>query len=119
MTKTINTQDDQTISRSVQAVRYHVPDELDNRVTQSIINASVSSSPSSVSPIFWFKFSISTAVVMALIAIFIFIVPGIETNVPQTSTNQISEIKTEFELSDKNIKVLWVQKKDFTIRRQD
>lgn len=119
MTKSINTQEDRNISRSVQAVRYHVPEELDNRVTQAIINTSVSSSPSSYTPIFWFKFSISTAVVMALIAIFIFIVPGIETTVPQTSTNQITEIKTEFELSDKNIKILWVQKKDFTIRRQD
>jgi hypothetical protein len=28
----------------------------------------------------------------------------------------ITEIKSEFELRDKNIKILWVQKKDFKLR---
>jgi hypothetical protein len=37
----------------------------------------------------------------------------------QTAASQISEIRTEFELVDQNIKVIFIQKPDFHLYEED
>ncbi len=42
---------------------------------------------------------------------------ALEKNAGETGSAPIDEIRTEFELKDKNIKIIWFQKKDFKLRR--
>ena len=51
----------------------------------------------------------------AVLLLFVFLVPLFR-GVPESP---ISEIRTEFELKDKNIKIIFIQKKDFDLFKEE
>jgi hypothetical protein len=104
--------DDDTISRLVRGARFSIPAELDDKVTGTILQAGKKE------PKFWFRLSLSAAVVAAIAAAFFILQPYLHQNKTPEPAMQISEIKTQFELNDKNIKILWVQKRDFNLSRR-
>lgn len=53
--------------------------------------------------------------VAAVLLLFVFLVPLFR-GVPESP---ISEIRTEFELKDKNIKIIFIQRKDFNLFKEE
>lgn len=103
--------DDQRISDLVRSVRFNIPYPVDEKVTAAIIK------PHQPQPQLWLRLSLS-ATVLAILVVALFIFQSyFKAAVGHVSP--ITEIKTQFELNDKNIKILWVQKKDFKLRRQE
>jgi len=132
MTNTnINEIDDRKISGLIRSVRFRIPDRLDETVTREI-RTRVEKEPTHFRPIrslprsfpflpLWARVSL-TAAAVCLLAIGIYIFHTSFKNEPDFIPEQgqtISEIKTEFEISNKNIKILWVQKQDFELRRHE
>jgi hypothetical protein len=118
MTDNINrlNTDDQEISNLVRSVRFKIPDHLDEKVTQTITETVKSKPRLFPEPFPWLRLSLSAAAIMILVtAIFIF-QPYLQNT--REPIPPISEIRTHFEISDKNIKILWVQKKDFKLIRR-
>lgn len=100
--------DDRTISDVVRSVRYKIPYAVDERVKAAIIKPPL--------PLPWFRLSLSAAAIAVLVIAVFFFQPYFKNSVAPVSP--ITEIKTQFELKDSNIKILWVQKKDFKLRRR-
>lgn len=111
MTEQINRPDldDQKISDLVQSVRYKIPYPLDEKVTAAIIKPHYS-------PL-WLRLSLSTAI-LTILVVAVFALQSYFKAATET-VSPITEIKTQFELNDKNIKILWVHKKDFKLRRKE
>jgi len=63
-------------------------------------------------PVFYLGILSSAAAVLLL---FVFLVPLFR-GVPESP---ISEIRTEFELKDKNIKIIFIQRKDFNLFKEE
>ena len=63
-------------------------------------------------PVFYLGILSSAAVVLLL---FVFLFPLFQ-GVPES---QISEIRTEFELRDKNIKIIFIQREDFNLFKEE
>ena len=105
--------DDEMISTLVRSVRYKVPDSVEEQVNASMAETKTGKPRLFKRPLFWYPVSVATVVIIAVLVIFQPFVnkERIDTGAP------ITEIKTEFELRDKNIKILWVQKKDFKLRK--
>lgn len=100
--------DDRMISDVVRSVSFKIPYAVDEKVKAAIIKPPL--------PVLWFRLSLSAAVFAVLvIAVFVF-QPYFKNSVEPVSP--ITEIKTQFELKDSNIKILWVQKKDFKLIRR-
>ncbi len=112
MTEQINPPDldDRMISDVVRSVRYTIPYTVDEKVKAAIIKPPL--------PLLWLRLSLSAAVFAVLVFAVFFFQPYFKNTAEPVSP--ITEIKTQFELKDSNIKILWVQKKDFKlIRRQE
>lgn len=114
---------DRMISNCIQASQYEVPEELDQRLTEFILNPGKSKLKApeflrhySFNKKLWLRWSVSMTFGMILLLAIFTLQPPIKPHQSEPASN-ISEIKTEFELSDKNIKILWVQKKDFELKR--
>jgi len=106
--------DDQLISQLVRGVKYSIPAELDNQISEIILQNRKKK------PMLWLRLSLSAVAIAIITAVFVMLIPYFHVIKPSEPEMQISEIKTQFELSDKNIKILWVQKKDFNLlRRQE
>ena len=105
--------DDEMISNLVRSVRYKVPDRVDEQLKASMAKIETGKPRLFKRPLFWYPVSAAAMVIIAILVIFQPFVnrESIDTGAP------ITEIKTEFELRDKNIKILWVQKKDFKLRK--
>ncbi len=104
--------DDDTISKLVRGARFSIPSELDDKVTETLLQAGKKK------PKFWFRLSLSAAAAAAIAAVFFIALPYLHVRKTPEPAMQISEIKTQFELNDKNIKILWVQKRDFNLTRR-
>lgn len=63
-------------------------------------------------PIFYLGILSSAA---AVLLFFVFLFPLFQ----GVSESQISEIRTEFELRDKNIKIIFIQRKDFNLFKEE
>lgn len=105
--------DDEMISTLVRSVQYKVPDHVEEQINASMAEAKTGKPRLFKRSLFWYP--LSAVAVMVIIAVLVIFQPFVqkETIDPRTP---ITEIKTEFELRDKNIKILWVQKKDFILR---
>lgn len=98
---------DAMISTHVRSVQYKIPDSVEEKVNAAIIKDK--------KPLRWFRVSISAAAAaLVLLAVVFIFQPFLKD--PGEPVSPITEIKTEFELKDKNIKILWVQKKDFELK---
>ena len=105
--------DDQRISELVRSVRYKVPEAVDARLTAALGGKKQKRTLRPVRSRLWFPVSVSAAAAVIIIAAIFIFQPFKNVNEPVTP---ITEIKTEFELKDKNIKILWVQKNEFKLK---
>ena len=105
--------DDEMISTLVRSVHYKIPDRVEEQVNASMAKTKTGKTRLFNRPLLWYP--VSAAAAMVIIAALVIFQPfdNKKTIDPGTS---ITEIKTQFELRDKNIKILWVQKKDFKLR---
>jgi anti-sigma-K factor RskA len=108
--------DDEMISTLVRSVQYKVPDSVEEQVNASIAKTKARKTWLFKRPLFWYP--VSAAAVMVIIAALVIFQPFVNKRTIDPGAS-ITEIKTEFELKDKNIKILWVQKKDFKLRLID
>jgi hypothetical protein len=102
--------DDQTISKIVQSVSYQIPETVEARVTAAINKNTRKKTKRVLKPYLWYPVSAAIAIII-IAAIFVFL-PFMKNSEEITP---ITEIKTEFELTETNIKIIWVQKKDFKL----
>jgi hypothetical protein len=106
--------DDEDISRLVQAVQYEIPPIVEDKLNRDLENWG----KSKTGPRRWFLSWYPAAAVLAATVIIaaLFTFQPFKKNTIEPVP--ISEIRTEFELKDKNIKIIWFQKKDFKLRRK-
>ncbi len=105
--------DDEMISTLVRSVQYKIPDHVEEQV-----NASMAKTLPGKPRWFkksWFWYPVSAAAAMVIIAALVIFQPLVNKETVDPGA-PITEIRTHFELKDKNIKILWVQKKDFKLR---
>jgi hypothetical protein len=105
---------DERIAGLVRSVELDVPDGLDERVraaARSIAPKAGAAVPA-VRRRLWPVLVPSAAFALAAA---LMILPGIR----RPAAAQISEIRTEFELADKNIKVIFFQKPDFNFFKEN
>ena len=105
--------DDEIISSLVQSVQYRVPAHVEEEVNAAMMKTREEKSRWARRPLMWYPVSMAAAT--ALILALLIFQPFMEKKAAEP-VKPISEIKTVFELKDKNIKILWVQKKDFSLR---
>ena len=101
--------DDKFITDLVQNREIDLNANLDQKINAVIKSSSVKQKRSIK------RFSLYLSpLVLGLIVLFL-IVPVFNSN---QAGDVINEIKTEFYIKDKNIKIIWIQKKNFKIRRK-
>jgi hypothetical protein len=105
---------DEKISRFVQAFQCEIPPSVEDKLEHAIMNWDKVKKPSRQWFFTWYP--AAAALTAAIIIAALFIIR------PFTGSSAgpapITEIRTEFELKDKNIKIIWFQKKDFELRRK-
>jgi hypothetical protein len=101
--------DDRSIESAVRSVNVSLPETLDQKVTAAL-------RAKDKKPRLWYPLATAAALLLAAVMVFIF-QPFSGTTVETDTPAPITEIKTELTLSHANIKILWVQKKDFKLRR--
>lgn len=105
--------DDQMISSLVRSVRYNIPEAVEAQV-KTALNKEKTGGP--IKSRHWRPLSVSAAAAAFIIAAIFIFQPFFKSSGQRERTAPITEIRTEFELTDKNIKILWVQKKDFNLK---
>jgi hypothetical protein len=110
--------DDEMISALVRSVKYKIPDTVEESIDEAIDQAAAKKKRARQfkRPLLWYPVSVAAA--LAIIAVLLVFQSFVDKK-PIEPADLISEIKTEFELKDKNIKILWVQKKDFNLKLKD
>jgi len=106
--------DDEKISRLVQAVQYEIPPSVEDKLDRGLANSNESKTRSRRWSLAWYPAAAVLAATIIIAALFTF-QPFKKSTIEPAP---ISEIRTEFELKDKNIKIIWFQKKDFKLRRK-
>ncbi len=106
--------DDLLISDLVRSVKYEIPVTVEAKVTAAMNRKK--KAPRTGRSFVWYP--VSAVLAMLIIVSFFIFQPfaGNRIATPAAPTS-ITEIKTELELADKNIKIIWVQKEDFKLRR--
>jgi hypothetical protein len=104
--------DDKVISSLVQSVKYKIPDSVEEHVNAHMAKLKDGRTTKFRRSVFWYPLS---AVAMLIIVFLLIFQPFVDKESFGSST-PITEIKTEFQLTDKNIKILWIQKKEFQLR---
>ncbi|MCP5050368.1 MAG: hypothetical protein GY940_24605 [bacterium] len=113
----LETMDDRQIQSAVQSVKAGVPDGLDSRVT-AMLNAKQEKQRRKgfklfSRPLLWYPLTGAALLVIVMMAGLFW-----SRSFPGPAVNDvppIAEIKTELELADADIKIIWVQKKDFKL----
>jgi hypothetical protein len=103
--------DDKFISELVQSVRVTIPVTVEESLDEVMVQKKKRWAPLLKRPFLWYPVSAALAAIL-LVVLFVF-TPFI--NSLKDTNPPISEIKTEFEIPNKNIKIIWVQKKDFKL----
>lgn len=103
--------DDELIADLVRSVRYEIPGAVEAKVSAALHRKK--KVPRAGRSLVWYPVS---AVLAMLIVVSVFIFQPFIKNSADTPA-PITEIKTELELADKNIKIIWVQKENFKLRR--
>jgi len=103
---------DREISRLVQSLEKSVPPELDERISLK------ASSGARHRRRFFRKWKLALAVIpgaAALFFAFLLLLPAFR----KQQEPQITEIRTQFELVDKNITIIFIQRPDFKLFEED
>lgn len=99
---------DEEITRLVQSIEAHIPPKIENELrirTKTLKPKHRIWSNRLVLPL-----GVISCAAMTIILVFFMFSP-----IQKTSESQINEIYTEFDLKDKNIKIIFVQRRDFTL----
>ena len=107
--------DDEKISSLVRSVKFKIPGYVERRIDDAIDLAVSQQSVKQKNKRLVLWYPLSAAAAIAIIIVLLILQPFAAKNPPEPNP-QITEIKTQFELKDKNIKILWVQKKDFELK---
>lgn len=124
---------DRLISGLVQSVRFQLPASVNQQVTQAIDNHKTSMKEKQQTFLSRFPFPRLRPALVTIAFLFFITIAGLLVFYPilfpshnnpagiSTSLEKvpIDEIKTEFEISNKNIRILWVQKQNFKLRRNE
>lgn len=118
--KTSRKVDDGLISRAVQSVRFQVPKTAAERVEAAIQQWETrctwkTKASARKRYLLWYP---AAAVIASMVLAALFIFQPFTSSDAQPAA-PITEIRTELELKDKNIKIIWFQKKDFKLRRNE
>jgi hypothetical protein len=103
---------DEKISELVKSVETDIPPAVEEKLDLARETLQPGHKILGKRPIFYLGILSSAAVILLL---FLFLFPLFH-GVPES---QISEIRTEFELRDKNIKIIFIQKKDFSLFKEE
>lgn len=109
-----NTNVDRRIADLVQSVRVNLPPELDEQVTIELEKKNNKSGSHFYTQSSWLPVTALAAALLLLAVLYIF-QPFTDSNNQDVVEKNISEIKTEIYIQDKNIKILWVQKQGFKL----
>lgn len=103
---------DDWIRRLVQSEEYEIPSELEEKINRKM-NGTLNVRPLWRRKLIWIPASV---VLLAFFFVpFLGEKPEIRT-ISFQSVRKPTVIKTEFELKDKNIKIVWFQKQNFNVR---
>ena len=105
-----NNMDDLMITNLVRSVKYAIPETVEAKLNAAMSKQKKRDVPHKAR--LWVPVSAVLVMLFFIAALFIFS-PFLKT--PTEELPPITEIKTELELPDANIKIIWVQKKDFKL----
>jgi len=107
--------DDEMIAFLVGAVKHKIPSQVEKSLDEAITHASTQEQRRRIRKrnILWYPVSAAAAALLIISALVLFQHFPFKNSERQVAP--ISEIKTHLEIKDKNIKILWVQKKDFKL----
>lgn len=113
--------DDTVVVEAVQSLRVKVPQALDERLDKAL-DAADEAKVSSRQRFRRRRYSWYPAAALVtaalLIAVAIFVIEPFFKEKAMPVQEPIEEIRTELELADQNIKIIWFVKKDFQLRRK-
>jgi hypothetical protein len=104
---------DQMIADLVGSVERPVPNHTDARLKRRLQKERLKAGGKKSRSYLWLPVPAFTALLLLLF----FILPLVN-NQEVKEGSDIQEIKTEFFIKDKNIKIMWFSKKDFNLRRK-
>jgi hypothetical protein len=103
---------DKFISRSLEKLELEIPPEVQENVRQRV--ASLTDPPQQSS---WKWVKIWAPLLAAAMVVLIVSLPLLFP--PMRAIKKISQIRTEFSIPEKNIKIIWVQRDDFHLREKN
>jgi hypothetical protein len=107
----MNREIDTFITDLVQSVEHQLPTGVEESLDRKLQKAAAAKKDSK------YRWWYSPVLAAAVLIMVIFMHPLMR--IHQTAGPPLNEIRTEFELKDKNIKIIWFQKKDFQLRRNN
>ena len=113
MSRIIN---DEDIKNVMNSLKTEIPEELDKKINEMIPNEVVSRGSAGS---FFTKMNPFLKWSPAFISVIFLMVLGffqLRTNIPENKP--MKEIRIEYEIKDKNIKILWVKKEGFLLKRR-
>ena len=105
-----NHNDDKEISRIVRSADLEISLELEEKIREKTERLEV---PRGKRFSRWPIWAAATACASAFLFAILLIYPG-----PQSPGREIAEIRTEFEIPEKNIKIIFVQRADFPLLKE-
>ena len=102
--------EDNKIKDLVSSVQFEPPRAIERKINYAIKEAL---SRKQSKPRWFYKVLVPVA--MGIIFALLMVYPPQKSNQPRKQ--QISEIRTEFHIKDKNIKIIWIQTNNFKLRR--
>lgn len=102
---------DEQIAGIVRSVGFEVPAEVEAKIREAAANLKPAPRLFKIRRPFWLALIPSAAaVLLAVIALL---------PTPKRPPSPIAEIRTEFEIADKNIKIIFIQKPDFNLFKEN
>lgn len=106
---------DKEIKRGVNSLTFDIPSDVDKKVNSLVIEREQKRN------YFWRSLNISNPFIKwapAYLTLFLVLILGTFPLKKDPGLSKLpTEIKIEYELKDKNIKILWVKKQNFLLRR--
>lgn len=99
---------DKFISRNLEKLELEIPSEVQDNVRRRL--AALADRPH---PAAWKRIVLWVPLLAAALLVIIFSIPLLFP--PQAEIKKITQIRTEFSIPEKNIKIVWVQRDDFRL----
>lgn len=109
----MNKKIDNMISDIVKSVEHKIPETIETQLIHKIKKVKHKKGSARKKYLLWYPVTAMATILVGILLLRPFQRAQINTESP------ITEIRTEFEIKDKNIKIIWFQKKDFKLRRKN